>query len=183
MAMFRSIPYEVEAVQFVGMKDGEPVLKEMGASIPAWLWKGITKVVVVFKETGIAVHGNGINAGDWIVFDGVFIGHCDDEKFQRTFVRARKPISEMLSAEKFTGRKKSKGASIPDPDPVGDVNEERLVQSDGHPGMTGVLPEDTIPDISVAVIATTGATAFSKNSPAADQQAVDAIIDQFMNSK
>lgn len=104
MGLYRTIPQDVEAVQFTGMKDEEPILKEMGSSIPSWLWRGITKGMVKFDTIGVKVGNTVLKEGDWIIFDGAFIDAMSDEKFNSTFVPARKPLSEMISAPKPKAR-------------------------------------------------------------------------------
>lgn len=100
MGLYRTIPQDVEAVQFGGMDADEPILREMGPSLPSWLWRGITKGVVSFDSAGVKVHGQVLKANDWIIYDGVFISATDDEKFKETFTPARKPLSQMASAPK-----------------------------------------------------------------------------------
>lgn len=100
MGLYRTIPQDVEAVQFGGMDADEPILREMGPSLPSWLWRGITKGVVTFDSAGVKVHGQVLKANDWIIYDGVFISTTDDEKFKETFTPARKPLSQMASAPK-----------------------------------------------------------------------------------
>lgn len=116
MGLYRTIPQDVEAVQFGGMKNEEPILKEMGTSIPSWLWRGITKGMVKFDTIGVKVGNTILKEGDWIIFDGAFIDSMSEEKFNSTFVPARKPLSEMVTAPKPKARKEWKGREVTDPE-------------------------------------------------------------------
>lgn len=107
MGLYRTIPVDVEAVQFGGMKDDEPILREMGPALPGWLWKAITKGQVAFDTAGVKVNGRVLKDDEWIIFDGVFVDSMDNEKFIGTFVPARKPLSEMSSAPKTIARRKA----------------------------------------------------------------------------
>lgn len=115
MGLYRTIPQDVEAVQYAGMKDDEPVLKDMGGSIPSWLWRGITKGMVKFDTIGVKVGNTVLKEGDWIIFDGAFIDSMPDEKFNSTFVPARKPLSEMATAPKPRQKKQWLGKEVTDP--------------------------------------------------------------------
>lgn len=139
MGLFRTIPHDVQAVQFAGMKGEEPDFSEMGSSLPSWLWRGITKGAITFGDKGVSVHGETLKPGDWIVFDAPFYAAVENEKFHETFTRAIKPLGQMKSAPKSLAAQRSMQAGVvaPDPSPEGDVNEERIVQS-----------EETIPDAS-----------------------------------
>lgn len=117
MGLYRTIPTDVEAVQFDGMRDGEPILLDMGPSLPSWLWKAITRGVVSFDSVGVKVNGIALNKGDWIIHDRVFISTMDDKKFSGTFSKARKPSSELVNAAKTVGEKRAaaKAAEVVQP--------------------------------------------------------------------
>lgn len=132
MGLYRTIPTDVEAVQFGGMKDAEPVLNDMGASLPSWLWKGITRGVVSFDTAGIKVNGAVLNSGDWIVYDGVFISAMDDKKFSGTFTRARKPSSELVNAPKTLAEKRVIANEAPEAPEAIEKPEAAEAQTDQH---------------------------------------------------
>lgn len=151
MGLYRTIPHDVEAIQFEGMNDGEPILKDM-ASLPSWLWRGITRGVVSFDSAGVKVHGNVLNGGDWIIYDGAFIGSMDDEKFKGTFVPARKPLSEMVSAPKTIAARKAGAEAVaptpaPEPEPAPPVTPVAV----SAPMTIGVSTEQ-IPDDVDAIL-------------------------------
>jgi hypothetical protein len=100
MGLFRTIPVDVDAVQFEGMSNDEPIFKEMGSSIPSWMWKAITRGAITFDSVGLKINGALLQASEWLVHDGVFIEVMTNEKFERTFVPARKPLEKMVSAPK-----------------------------------------------------------------------------------
>jgi hypothetical protein len=131
MGLFRTIPVDVDAIQFDGMNNEEPVFKDMGASVPSWLWKGITRGAVAFDSVGLKVNGHVVPAGAWIVHDGAFIDVMTNEKFERTFVPARKPLEKMLSAPKPINARKAEALQAVEPAP--DVIPESVVV-DGVPG-------------------------------------------------
>ena len=170
MGLFRTVPVDVEAIQYVGMANDEPIFNEMGNSVPSWLWKGITRGKVSFDSAGLKVNGNTIQASSWIVFDGAFIDVMSAEKFERTFVPARKPLEKMLSAPKPINIRKARAiVPVSTPQPEGDVNEERIVQSDG----------DAIPGFAATATAYPGAVAVSINpQPATLDDEVDAIMNK-----
>lgn len=139
MGLYRTIPTDVEAVQFGGMKDAEPVLNDIGASLPSWLWKSITRGVVSFDTAGVKVNGAVLNAGDWIIYDGVFVSTMDDKKFSGTFTRARKPSSELVNAPKTLAEKRV-------------IAKEADEQPQAAPQPLGVQSiEDVIPEQSAVV--------------------------------
>lgn len=158
MGLYRTIPQDVEAVQFGGMNDGEPILKDM-ASLPSWMWRGITRGVVAFDSAGVKVHGQVLKADDWVVYDGAFIGSMDDEKFKATFVPARKPLSEMASAPRSIAARRgaeavaSTPAAAPEMEPAPATGAETapVTVAASAPTTIGVSTEE-IPDDVDAIL-------------------------------
>lgn len=148
MGLYRTIPQDVEAVQFGGMKDDEPILREMGPALPGWLWKAITKGQVAFDTAGVKVNGRVLKEEEWIIFDGVFVDSMDNEKFIGTFVPARKPLSEMSSAPKTLARRKAEVEPIPVPVQTAPVEETKVqIEPEVLPSVNiGVPQPEEIPD-------------------------------------
>lgn len=154
MALFRSIPYEVDAVKYCGMKDEEPVFSYMNNGIPSWMWRGMTGGRLSFDSAGLKAYGKPVDEGAWLVFDGVGIDTMTDEKFNRTFSAARKPMAQMASAPKPLGERKTSAQVVEEA--VAETAAEAMsnVPQEHNPHVDDAIPMNPYPGTTVSGIGT-----------------------------
>ncbi|MGC4008887.1 MAG: hypothetical protein QM805_07850 [Pseudomonas sp.] len=172
MGLFRTIPVDIEAVQFDGIENDEPKFKEMGATLPSWMWRGITKGAITFGAKGVAVNGARLEVGEWIVFDGVFISLMENKKFHETFTRARKPLTEMASAPKSMAT--IIASTTPEAAPEAAPAEASAVAGTSAPEPQEAPPSDPAPAPMPEPVARPGRVQAEDNA--------DQLIEKMMNN-
>lgn len=90
MALYRTKPEEVEAIQYTGS-----MTAPFENTVPAWVWGALSTGTLKFMGHGIEISYNGLTevvaAGDWLVLpdDGI-IRAAEDKVFRQYYTPARK---------------------------------------------------------------------------------------------
>ncbi len=93
MALYRTKPEEVEAIQYTGN-----LSSPFDGAVPQWVWESLGSGNLKFNAHGVEIAYNGMSEDvlptDWMVMssDGV-IRACSDKVFKTYYVRARKRTS------------------------------------------------------------------------------------------
>lgn len=98
MALYRTKPEEVEAIQYTGS-----MTQPFEENIPAWVWGAMSVGTLTFRGHGLEINYNGLTEqvlpNDWLVLhnDGI-IRCCNDGVFKMYYTPARKRKYDDTSA-------------------------------------------------------------------------------------